>query len=128
MKKLFLMWLVIGLASCTNNKDEKAPVKEDVYFVSVDETPMPVGGIQALMKNVVYPKEAKESGIQGRVFVKAFIDENGDVVKTELIKGTETTLDSAAENAVKRTKFLPGKQKGKPVKVQVAIPILFKLQ
>jgi protein TonB len=128
MKKLFFLWLMIGLASCNNNKEQKLPPKEDFYFVSVEETPMPVGGIQALMKNVVYPKEAKESGIQGKVFVKAFINEDGDVVKTELLKGTNTALDSAAENAVKRTKFLPGKQKSKPVKVQVAIPIVFKLQ
>ena len=36
--------------------------------------------------------------------------------------------DEMAVDAVKQTKFNPGKQKGKPVKVQVTIPIVFKLQ
>ena len=35
---------------------------------------------------------------------------------------------STAGNAVKQTKFKPGKQRGKPVNVQVSIPVVFKLQ
>nr|HPN38001.1 energy transducer TonB [Melioribacteraceae bacterium] len=54
-------------------------------------------------------------------------NENGDVAKVELIKGIGAGCDEAAMDAVKQTKFKPGKQRGKSVKVQVAIPILFKL-
>ena len=35
--------------------------------------------------------------------------------------------DEAAIAAVMKTRFKPGKQRGKPVRVQVSIPILFKL-
>ncbi|MDX1701944.1 MAG: energy transducer TonB [Melioribacteraceae bacterium] len=110
-----------GLSALTNfNSDE--------YMEKVDEMPFPVGGMAALAKNVVYPKKAKEEGIQGRVFVKAFIDEEGDVIWTEMVKGIGGGCELAAINAVEATKFTPGKQNGKPVKTQIMIPILFKLQ
>ena len=98
------------------------------FMVFVDNPPEPVGGMEAIQKNVVYPNDAKEKGIEGTVFVKAFIDENGKVVKTELIKGTNTSLDKAAAEAVTATKFIPGTQSGIPVKVQLAVPIVFKIQ
>jgi len=103
-------------------------VFETVYFLSVDEPPLPVGGITAIIKNVKYPEEAKRNKVQGTVFVKAFINEYGIVNEAEIIKGTNTSLDTAAVNAVVRTKFIPGKQYGTPVKVQVAVPIVFKLK
>jgi protein TonB len=37
-------------------------------------------------------------------------------------------LDEKASAAVLKTKFIPGKQDGVPVKVEVAIPIVFKLE
>lgn len=98
------------------------------YMEQVDEMPFPVGGMAALAANIVYPKQAKEEGIQGKVWVKAFIDEEGKVVWTEIIKGIGGGCELAAANAVESTQFTPGKQNGKSVKVQVVIPILFKLQ
>mgnify|MGYP002685076647 CR=1 FL=1 len=38
------------------------------------------------------------------------------------------SLVEAAEYAVKNTKFSPGKQRGKPVKVKVMIPVVFQLE
>ncbi len=101
---------------------------EDIYFVAVEEAPNPIGGIEAIQKKITYPEVAKRAGIQGRVFVKAFINEKGDVVRCEIIKGVHPALDSAAVDAVMKTKFTPGSQKGKPVKVQVSIPIVFALK
>ena len=93
----------------------------------VEEMPSPVGGIKTIAENVIYPEKAKKNGIQGRVFVKAFIDEEGDVVWTKIIRGIGGGCELAAINAVQATKFIPGKKDGKPVKVQVTIPIMFKL-
>ena len=98
------------------------------FLEKVDEMPFPVGGMKALAQNVKYPEIAKKAGIQGRVFVNAFIDEMGNVVGTEIIKGIGGGCDQAAIDAVKTTKFTPGIKNGDPVKVQVSIPILFKLQ
>ena len=101
---------------------------EPVFFVAVEQMPEPIGGIGAIQSKIVYPEIAKRAGVQGRVFVKAFVDESGFVTKVELIRGIGAGCDEAAMNAVEQTKFRPGKQRGKPVKVQVTVPVLFKLQ
>lgn len=109
----------------------KIPMKEDTdatYYIAVDEMPMPIGGIQSIQEKILYPELAKRAGIEGRVFIQAFIDETGNVADAKVIKGVGHGLDEAALEAVKQTKFTPGKQKGEPVKVQVTIPIVFKLQ
>jgi protein TonB len=90
--------------------------------------PMPVGGMTEISKKIIYPQIAKRAGIEGKVYVLAFIDENGNVANARVIKGIDGGCDEAALDAVKQTKFNPGKQDGKPVKVQVTIPIVFKLQ
>ncbi|MCP5061101.1 MAG: TonB family protein [Ignavibacteriae bacterium] len=105
-------------------KDEE---EEYIIFTVVEYMPIPIGGIAAIQKKVVYPEIAVRAGVQGRVFVKAFVDENGNVFKAELIKGIGAGCDESAIAAVLKTKFKPGKQRGKAVRVQVSIPILFKL-
>lgn len=109
-------------------QEVKEEEEEAVFFVAVEETPEPIGGIEAIQKRIVYPEIAKRAGVQGRVFIKAFVNEVGDVVKAEVIKGIGAGCDEAAVQAVMETKFKPGRQRGKPVKVQVSIPIVFKLQ
>jgi protein TonB len=109
-------------------KVEKKVEEEPQYFVAVEEMPEPIGGIQAIQSKIIYPEIAKRAGIEGKVYVLAFVDETGTVTKAEIIKGLGAGLDEAALKAVKATKFKPGKQRGKPVKVQVSIPIVFKLQ
>jgi len=89
---------------------------------------MPVGGLYSIQSKIKYPEIAKRAGIEGKVFIQVFIDEDGNVVEAKVIKGIGAGCDAAALDAVKQTKFTPGKQNGKPVKVQVSIPIVFKLQ
>ena len=61
------------------------------------------------------------------MIIQAFIDEKGNVVHTKILNGIGGGCDKMAMDAVTRTKFNPGQQNGKPVKVQVTIPIVFKL-
>lgn len=102
--------------------------KENVFYVVVEEMPEIVGGIKSIQEKIVYPELARRSGIEGKVYALAFIDEKGNVADAKIIKGIGGGCDEAALDAVKQTKFIPGRQKGKPVKVQVSIPIVFKLQ
>jgi protein TonB len=106
------------------DKKEEAPT----YFVAVEEMPEPIGGIGAIQKLIVYPEIAKRAGVEGKVYVLAFVDESGNVTGAKIIKGIGAGCDEAALDAVRQTKFNPGKQRGTPVKVQVSIPIVFKLQ
>ena len=93
----------------------------------LDKYPEPIGGIEALIKNVVYPQTAKDQGIQGKVMVKTIIDENGNVVETEILESVNADCDKAAMDAIKKTKFTPGIKDNKPVKAEVTIPVMFKL-
>ncbi len=109
------------------------PPKEDIeeeptYFVAVEEMPSPIGGIKAIQEKIVYPEIAKRAGVEGKVYILAFVNEQGEVTKAQVIKGIGAGCDEAALNAVLKTRFTPGKQRGKPVKVQVSIPIIFKLK
>lgn len=107
---------------------EEEVEEETVFFVAVEEMPEPIGGIAGIQSKIEYPEIAKRAGVQGRVYVKAYVDEQGNVQKVELIKGIGAGCDEEAMKAVQATQFKPGKQRGKPVRVQVSIPILFRLQ
>ena len=112
---LLLAFLFVGLNSYA--QEEK-----------VDVMPEPIGGIEELYKNVVYPQSAKDANIQGKVVVKAIIDEKGNVVNTEVITSVNEDCDKAAVEAIKKTKFTPGMKDDKSTKTEVTIPIIFKLQ
>jgi len=116
--------LIEAEESVVEEKKEEAPS----YFVAVEEMPEPIGGIGAIQALIEYPEIAKRAGVEGRVFVLAFVDENGNVTAAKIIKGIGAGCDEAAIEAIKKTKFKPGKQRGTPVKVQVSIPIVFRLQ
>jgi protein TonB len=110
---------------------EEKVVEEKVaptYFVAVEEMPEPIGGIKAIQEKITYPEIAKRAGVEGKVYILAFVDENGNVTKAQVLKGIGAGCDEAAMDAVLKTKFKPGKQRGTPVHVQVSIPVVFKLQ
>ena len=101
---------------------------ENIIFTVVENLPEPEGGIAAIQEKIHYTDLAIKAGIQGKVIVLAVIDENGDVISASIAKSLLPSLDEIALNAVKDTKFIPGRQRGKAVKVQVSIPITFKLR
>lgn len=103
-------------------------VDEPQYFVAVEEMPTPIGGLIGIQKRIKYSQIAIRAGIEGKVYVLAFVNKKGIVTKAIIIKGLGAGLDRNALKAVKATRFNPGKQRGKPVNVQVSIPIVFSLR
>ena len=101
--------------------------EEASYFVAVEDLPEPIGGISAIQRLVVYPEIAKRAGVEGTVYVEAFVNEEGKVTRTRIVKGIGAGCDEAAQDAVMKTTFKPGKQRGKPVRVRMSIPIRFRL-
>ncbi|PJA95343.1 MAG: hypothetical protein CO129_12295 [Ignavibacteriales bacterium CG_4_9_14_3_um_filter_34_10] len=98
------------------------------YLIAAEVMPEIVGGFPAILEKIKYPEIAKRAGIQGKVFVIVLIDEKGNVSGAKVIKGIGAGCDEAALNAVTSVKFTPALNQGKPVKVQVTVPIFFKLQ
>lgn len=106
--------------------EKKITEEESPYFVAVEEMPEPIGGLSSIQSKIVYPEIARRAGVDGKVFVLAFVDESGNVSNAEIVKGIGSGCDEAAMDAVLQTKFKPGIQRGKPVKVKITIPIVFK--
>ena len=114
------------------NKPDMTPDKNGVYQI-VEEMPQYSGGEDALMdyvsKNVVYPSEAQEKGISGRVFVGFIVEKDGSVSDVKVLRGIGGGCDEEAVRVISGLpKWKPGKQEGKPVRVSYQMPINFKLQ
>ena len=106
--------------------------EEDEVFQVVEEQPMFPGGMNELMnylrKDMKYPKEAQEKGIQGRVIVQFVVNKDGSICDAEVVKPVNPLLDAEALRAVNAMpKWTPGKQKGEPVRVRFTLPLSFHL-
>lgn len=101
--------------------------KKEDYFVVVEEMPQLIGGLEEIQKNIRYPKEAREKGIEGRVYVQFIVNEQGDVENAKVIRGIGSGADEEALRVVRQAKFEPGYQRGEPVRVQYSLPIFFQL-
>jgi protein TonB len=101
--------------------------EEPEIFIVVENEPILIGGLEGIQKNIKYPELARRAGIEGRVFIQFIVDERGNVIDPVVIRGIGGGCDEAALEAVKKAKFTPGKQRGKPVKVQYSLPITFRL-
>ena len=98
-------------------------------FVAYDEPPQPIGGFAAIQSKLKYPEIARKAGVEGRVYVNVLIDERGNVIQTKILKSLGNNgCDEAAVAAIKAVKWKPAKQRDKPVKVWVGIPVVFKLK
>ena len=109
------------------------PVEQNPeYFDVVEQMPEFPGGAQALFeyiaKNIRYPKEAEDKGIQGRVIVTFVVMKDGSIGEVKVAKGVSPELDGEAVRCVKSMpKWKPGMQKGQAVNVKFTMPISFAL-
>lgn len=109
-------------------EEEKINYEEDpAYYQNVEIMPEPIGGMDAIYRRLTYPKEARDKRIEGTVNVRAFIETSGEVSIAEVVDGIHPLLDEAARLAIYYTRFKPGFQRGSRIKVQMVIPVEFKL-
>ncbi|MBE0642922.1 MAG: energy transducer TonB [Bacteroidetes bacterium] len=106
---------------------KKEVQEEEVYFEVVEDPPTIIGGLDAVKKNLVYPDLAIRAGVEGTVIVLAYVNKDGVVTGTDVIRGIGGGCDEAAMEAVKKVRFNPGQQRGKPVNVKVSVPVKFRL-
>ena len=111
---------------------EEEVVEQEIFQI-VEEMPAFPGGEAKLMeyvgKNIKYPQIARETGIQGRVFIGFVVEPDGSVSNVKLLRGIGGGCDEEAMRVVKSMpKWKPGKQRGKAVRVSYQIPVFFKLQ
>lgn len=110
-------------------EEEEVVEEEEIFFVVEDPPMFPGGQIELakfIQKNVVYPDEARENEIQGRVFVQFVVNKQGKVTQPKVVRSVHPILDKAALEVVKSMPdWTPGKQRGKSVSVSFTVPINF---
>lgn len=109
--------------------DEEEIVEEEIFVVVENEPEFP-GGMDSLMaflaRNIVYPKTAKENGIQGKVFLTFCVEKDGSISNIKVLRDIGGGCGAEAVRVVKMMpKWTPGKQRGKAVRVQYNLPIQF---
>lgn len=134
MKKSFFLSFCLVILAIVSGSSQDTQLKEDesVDFYVIEQKPEFPGGETELLKyvanNTTYPNEAKNKGIQGKVFVRFIIDKEGYVTNVTVVKSVDPLLDNEAVRVIEALpKWTPGKQRGDFVKVSFVIPINFTL-
>ena len=106
----------------------------DTIKTKLDQSPIYIGGtdmmLDAIATNIKYPKEAREAGIAGIVYITFTIDKNGKTSNHTVTKGIASVSDYEALRVVKLIpdKWIPGQINGQSVNTEFVCPISFRLQ
>ena len=105
----------------------------DGVFTVVENQPTPEGGMGKFYRyvgdNIKYPKEAREKGIEGKVFVQFVVNEYGELTDFKTLKGIGGGCDEEAVRMLQAAAaWNPGTTDGKPVPVRMVMPITFKFE
>ena len=135
MKKLFTLLLFTAAFSLAYAQQPASNnnANDDEIFSIVENEPEYPGGDEALYKfiskNIVYPKSAREKGIQGTVLVEFVVEKDGKLSNIKVIRSADPALEAEAVRVIsKMPKWKPGTQRGKKVRSTFRLPINFQLK
>lgn len=110
---------------------DELPEESDDPIIFAEKNPLPIGGYElfykSISKNLKYPRQARQIGTEGKVLVEFIINRSGEPSDLKVIRGIGAGCDEEAMRVLALTKWEPGKQRGKPVRVKMIMPIYFKL-
>jgi protein TonB len=111
---------------------EEEEENADQIFTIVEKQPEPEGGMKAfyqyISKNLTYPAFARRNNVEGRVYIEFVVEKDGSLTDIKVIKGIGGGCDDEALRIISEApKWNPGKQRGRPVRVKMILPILFQL-
>ena len=112
---------------------EEVDPEQKLIFSVVEQSAEFPGGMEALgkylSKNLKYPPQAKEQGIQGRVYVTFVVERDGSITDIKVLRDIGYGCGEEAVRVIKAMpKWKPAKQRGKAVRQTQNLPINFQLQ
>ena len=150
LKALYIIPVIaLTLIACSKTVSEYAPGEDTesevvafqlvdeadlLPFSLVDEKPSFHGGdanefSKWVNANLIYPKEAKDRSIQGRVTLNFTVTKTGKVKDVKVLRGVDPLLDNEALRVVSASPdWTPGNQKGKLVDVTYTFPVIFQIR
>ena len=89
--------------------------------------------LEYLYKNLKYPAIARENGVEGMAVIQFVVEKDGSVAGAKVVRDPGAGTGTSALKVVEAmnsmgAKWTPGKQRGRPVKVQYTLPVKFKLE
>ena len=127
------MLLVAECCLITANAQKTVVSQTDQkVFDTVEQMPEYPGGMQAMIEflqtNMKYPEDAAKQKVEGRVMVQFVVETDGSVSDVHVAKQVFPSLDAEAIRVVQAMpKWMPGKDKGKVVRVKYNLPIVFRM-
>ena len=112
--------------SVSNIKSVKPATKIPI-LKQADIMPKIRGGLRAYYILIEYPEEAINQGIEGNLVLTFTVNKNGATSNIVVSKPLHALLDSAAVKALRQAHFIPGQHLGKSARVQMRLPVRFKL-
>ncbi len=116
---------------------------EEVYENDVDEMAEYPGGVVSLLeymrRTIIYPAEAREKGVQGRVIVRFIVEKDGSITDVHVEDNPRSNIltcpqlldkqlgDEAVRTVSQMSKFKPAIKNGQPVRISYAVPVNFRL-
>jgi TonB family protein len=126
--KLFLLLIVSSSMFTVNAQNVSDDNK--VYMTVSEKAKFNGDYYKWLAENINYPPDAKEKKQEGTVYVQFIIEQDGSISHAVIIRGimgAKSLENEAVRVVTSMPKWTPGKQDGKPVRVQYMLPIKFKL-
>ena len=134
MKKFSLMSMMAVLYIMTMSAQKTiVSQKSQKVYDTVDQMPEFAGGMSALIDylstNIKYPQDAIKQNLSGRVMVMFVVETDGSISNVKVAKNVFPSLDAEAVRVVKAMpKWIPGRHKGKIVRVNYIVPIVFSIK
>ena len=130
-----LLLLLFAVFSCENGmaqQEEPSSTIKGEIFTEVDEVPSPQGGMTQffhyVQENLKYPDEARNNGIEGKVFIEFVVDKSGKVHDAKILRGIGNGCDAEALRVIANSPdWNPGVNNGQVVNVKLVMPLTFKL-
>ena len=122
---------VCCLMTANAQKTVVSQTNQKVYD-EVEQMPEYPGGIPAMIEflqtNINYPEDAVKQKVEGRVMVQFVVETDGSVSDVHVAKQVFPSLDAEAIRVVQAMpKWMPGREKGRVVRVKYNLPIVFRM-
>ncbi|MDA3942328.1 MAG: energy transducer TonB [Bacteroidetes bacterium] len=111
--------------------EEETIVEKEIFLIVEQQPEFPGGDAERLRyfaSEIKYPQQARETGIQGIVYVSFVVEPDGSVSNVKILRGIGGGCDEEAIRVVRSMPaWKPGKQRNVPVRVQFTLPVKFTL-
>lgn len=104
---------------------------DNAIFLFAEVQATPVNGLskfyEQISRELKYPRQARQRNVEGQVIVQFVVSKTGELTDFTILRSLGAGCDEEAIRVLSKTKWEPGRQRGKPVRVRMAMVVNFRL-